>query len=107
MGVKMNLCNCLIVLAFAKAITSCTSVTKAEDQIASIQVDIDLITFHKDFAAADEETLPSLKQKFPLFFPERVPDSVWIAKIKGQDMIHNVLETGRCDATCGVLFSRI
>jgi gliding motility-associated lipoprotein GldB len=92
MGIKMNLSKYLIVLAFAKAITSCTSVTKAEDEIASIHLDIDLITFHRDFAAANEETLPSLKQKFPVFFPERVPDSVWIAKIKGQDMIHNVLE---------------
>jgi gliding motility-associated lipoprotein GldB len=89
---KMNLFKYLTILVFAKAITSCTSVTKVEDEIANIQLDIHLTTFHKDFAAASEENLPSLKQEFPIFFPERVPDSIWISKIKGRDAIHNVLE---------------
>jgi gliding motility-associated lipoprotein GldB len=88
---KMNLFKYLTILTFAKAITSCTSVTKVEDQIANIQVDIHLTTFHKDFAAVSEENLPDLKKEFPMFFPQRIPDSIWISKLKGQDAIHNIL----------------
>jgi len=68
-------------LAFAKAFTSCTPTHKVEEEIANIQVDVDLVTFHKEFANANAADLPRLKKEFPLFFPPRVPDSLWIFKI--------------------------
>lgn len=89
---KMHLFKFFIILAFAKAMTSCTSIHKVEEEIANIQVDVDLITFHKEFAMANAADLPSLKEKFPLFFPPRVPDSLWILKLTGKDTIHNALE---------------
>jgi gliding motility-associated lipoprotein GldB len=90
---KINLFRFFIILAFAKAFTSCTPSHKVEEEIANIQVDIDLITFHKEFAIANAADLPNLKEKFPLFFPPRVPDSLWISKLTGKDTIHNALET--------------
>ena len=95
---KMNLIKFFIILAFAKAITSCTPTHKVEEEIANIQVDVDLITFHKEFASANAADLPNLKEKFPLFFPPRVPDSMWISKLMGKDTIHNALEIAVRDA---------
>jgi gliding motility-associated lipoprotein GldB len=89
---KINLYKTFIVLAFAKALLSCTSTNKVEEEIANIPLDVDLITFHKDFADANASDLQELKNEFPLFFPVRVSDSVWIAKIQGKDTIHTVLE---------------
>lgn len=81
-----------VVLAFAKAIISCTSTNKVEEEINNIPLDVDLITFHKEFAEADPVDLPRLKNEFPLFFPARVSDSLWIAKLVGKDTIHNTLQ---------------
>lgn len=89
---KINLYKIFIILAFAKALSSCTSTNKVEEEIASIPLDVDLIAFHQVFAAAKTNDLPKLKDDFPLFFPTRVTDSVWIAKMQGKDTIHNVLE---------------
>lgn len=89
---KINLYKIFIILAFAKALLSCTSTNEVEEEIANIPLDVDLVTFHKDFAKTETSDLQDLKNKFPLFFPSRVSDSVWIAKMQGKDTIHNVLE---------------
>jgi gliding motility-associated lipoprotein GldB len=89
---KINLYKIFIILAFAKALSSCTSISEVEEEIANIPLDVDLIAFHKDFAKAETSDLEDLKNKFPLFFPARVSDSIWVAKMQGKDTIHNVLE---------------
>jgi len=65
---KMNLSRFFIILAFAKAFTSCTPTHKVEEEIANIQVDVDLVTFHKEFANANAADLPRLKKNSLSFF---------------------------------------
>ena len=89
---KIKLFKFFVIIAFAKAITSCTSTSKVEESISNIPLDVELIQFHKEFADAKEKDLSTLKGEYPLFFPVTVPDSVWISKMEGRDSIHNVLE---------------
>lgn len=95
---KIKLFKFFIIIAFAKAITSCTSTTKVEEEISNIPIDVKFIQFHKEFSNAQKGELPTLKEDYPLFFPATVPDSVWISKMEGRDSIHNVLETAVNDA---------
>ena len=41
--------------------------------------------FEQDFYSHKGEDLEDLKKKYPLFFPENTPDSIWMAKIKDKD----------------------
>ncbi|BAO54339.1 gliding motility lipoprotein GldB [Nonlabens marinus] len=82
----------LLVFAFAKAIISCTQEPKLEQEIQAIPLQVELVRFHEEFANAQLSDLPRLKEQFPQFFPTVVSDSIWKAKIAGQDTIQNVLE---------------
>jgi len=89
---KVKVIQFFVVLAFAKAILSCTSTTKLEEEISTIPVDVELVKFHEEFAQAEAGDLQVLKEKFPKFFPKRIPDSLWIAKMTGKDSIQSILE---------------
>lgn len=55
---------------------------KIPNQIADIPVNFDVLRFDKEFAASNQEDLPALKSKYPYFFPEQYPDSIWHLKLK-------------------------
>jgi len=78
--------------AFAKAMTSCVQESTLEQEIQSIPLQVALVPFHEDFATADVDELPRLKEQFPQFFPASVEDSIWEAKLLGKDTIQNILE---------------
>jgi hypothetical protein len=78
--------------AFAKAISSCADDSRIKEEIAAIEVGFEVIPFHQIFSEANPADLDELKQTFPQFFPQRVPDSVWMGKMLGRDTIQNVLE---------------
>ncbi len=65
-----------ILLLFA-----CDSKSKVEQEIEEIPVEFDIMRFDKEFDATTPETLASIKQKYPVFFPRQFHDSVWIARI--------------------------
>ena len=69
---------------------SCDDGSKLEKEIEKIPINVDIIRFDKEFAAATPETLPRLKAEFPAFFPKQYSDSVWIEKLK--DTLQNQLE---------------
>ncbi|WP_228547251.1 gliding motility lipoprotein GldB [Nonlabens antarcticus] len=82
----------LIVLAFAKALTSCTQESKLEEQIQAMPLQVEFVKFHEEFANAQVADLSTLKREFPQFFPVYIKDSIWEAKINGKDTIQNILE---------------
>ena len=45
----------------------------------------ELVTFHKQFYDADEETLKQLKTKHPFLFPKTTNDQVWLSKINNPE----------------------
>lgn len=56
---------------------SCNSKSKVEVAIEAIPMDIEILRFDKEFAAANISDLPDLKRKYPVFFPEQFHDSIW------------------------------
>ena len=78
-------CRVLVVL------WSCQNETKLEEEISKLDVDFKMERFDMAFANASIEELPKLKDNFPFFFSERVPDSIWIDKMK--DTLQKELNT--------------
>ncbi|WP_461532053.1 gliding motility lipoprotein GldB [Sinomicrobium sp.] len=61
---------------------SCKGDHGLEDQISKIPIELHLNRFDKDFSEAEPADLPRLKTSYPFLFPDRYPDSIWIAKMK-------------------------
>ncbi len=94
----MALTNCNIfsamkyfVLALLGAfLFSCNSKSEVEGEIEKIPINVEIIRFDKEFAAATIDELPMLKAEFPAFFPKQYNDSIWIEKLT--DTLQNQLE---------------
>lgn len=69
---------------------SCNNESKVEQEIEKIPINVEIIRFDREFAAATPETLPKLKAEFPAFFPEQYNDSIWIGKLN--DTLQDQLE---------------
>ncbi len=68
-----------LVMLFAICI-ACTD-DKKERDISQIRVAFKLFRFDLEFARTEPEELNRLKLEYPFFFPEKVPDSIWLAKL--------------------------
>ena len=79
-----------LIIFFATLVFSCNSKNEVEKEIEKISIDVEIIRFDKDFAAATPQDLPKLKAEYPLFFPQQYNDSVWIEKLG--DTLQNQLE---------------
>jgi gliding motility-associated lipoprotein GldB len=88
----LKILRVLLLLAFAKALTACNEKSKIEAEVQKVTVQVPFYAFHQEFAQANPANLNQLKSKYPDFFPSRIPDSVWISKLNGQDTIQNILE---------------
>ncbi|EAS18599.1 gliding motility protein GldB [Flavobacteria bacterium BBFL7] len=92
---KYKIYRCFKYLAFAKALfilSSCNDSSKVEQDIAAIPIHSEIKLFHEEFAQSGPDDLDHLKQTYPMLFPQRFADSVWIAKLTGADTIQSVLE---------------
>ena len=70
-----------IFIFLAVLVFSCDSKSKLEKEIEQIPISFEVIRFDQKFASVTPETLPVLKAEFPFLFPERYPDSLWLARI--------------------------
>lgn len=61
---------------------SCDRKSNIEKEIEAIPMDIEILRFDKEFAAAGISELPFLKKKYPVFFPEQFHDSVWVGRMQ-------------------------
>ena len=71
----------LILLSLFLILSSCSRDSKLNSEAEVVEIDLEVVRFDQEFAEATPETLPSLKAKYPKLFPDRVPDSLWIAKM--------------------------
>jgi len=75
---------------FTILLVACDSTSENEKEIEAIPIDVNIVRFDKEFAAATVQDIPKLKKKFPLFFPKRFADSVWVNRI--QDTLQQQLD---------------
>lgn len=64
------------------SLLSCDSKSAVEKEIEAIPMDISILRFDKEFAAATPEDLPRLKRDYKIFFPEQFHDSIWIGRME-------------------------
>ncbi|RFN59781.1 gliding motility lipoprotein GldB [Marixanthomonas ophiurae] len=70
--------------------TACDSKSKKEKEIEAIPMDVQVVRFDKEFAAASVQDIPKLKKEYPQFFPKQFADSVWVSRI--QDTLQQQLD---------------
>lgn len=68
----------LLILVFI--FTSCDSLSKEEQEIEKISLDLKVSRFDKKFAQVNADNLSELKAEYPYLFPEKFTDSMWLAK---------------------------
>ena len=71
----------LLFLVCLMLFSACRESPKILDEVSSIELDFQLMRFDRDFANANPDDLPKLKQQYPMLFPEQYPDSIWEAKM--------------------------
>lgn len=72
----------------------CNPTDKVEAEIATINADVNVSRFDREFAAAKVSDLPNLKKAYPFLFPMQYPDSIWEAKMKDTIQIELFSEVG-------------
>ena len=72
----------LLTILIAVSLFSCKDESKVEEAVAQIPVEFKVERFDQVFWGSKPEELPSIKAKYPFFFPEGNPDSVWVNKLK-------------------------
>ncbi len=77
------------------ALSGCRQTNTAEDNIATMDLDLKLSRFDREFADARPEDLPDLKEQYPFLFPAQYPDSLWIKKMQDSLQIELMEEVGR------------
>jgi gliding motility-associated lipoprotein GldB len=73
----------------------CQDQSKLNSDAEALDINLEIKRFDLEFAKASPEDLPALKSKYPKLFPEQIPDSLWIAKMKSdlqQEINAEVLE---------------
>lgn len=74
--------NKLLYLFVFLLILSCDNDAALEKEISKIPVETTIYRFDQEFASANVETLPGLKNKYPYLFPEDYHDSIWVNRMQ-------------------------
>lgn len=61
---------------------SCEKDPKIDSKISGIRIDFEVERFDQLFSNSNPNNLPSLKQNYPFLFSSRIPDSIWVNKMK-------------------------
>nr|WP_321235897.1 gliding motility lipoprotein GldB [uncultured Psychroserpens sp.] len=83
----------IVILSFiVLSFFSCKDDNALEAEISKIETNFIVERFDRAFANAKPESLAELKDTFPFLFPKRVPDSIWIERMKdsNQVLLHKV-----------------
>lgn len=70
----------IVLFVFASLLFGCKKTSEIEKKIEEIPVSLKLTRFEQRFFDTKPENFDKLKSEFPDFFPQGVPDSVWINK---------------------------
>lgn len=74
-----------ILLIVAVLLVNCGKKDKLNVDVSAIEAEVKVKRFEQDFYSSDGSNLATLKQKYPKLFPERTPDSIWVAKMQDKD----------------------
>ena len=103
-----------ILFLVAFTLFGCDNSGDIEKDISKIPIEASVIRFDKQFANTSIDSLGSLKEKFPMFFSKRIPDSIWISRMQSplhQEMADEILKIfsnqTNLVATLGPLFQHI
>ena len=82
--IDMNLLMRIYIIAIfvVTAFISCDKKSKVENAVEAIPLELKVYRFDKAFFDCPPDELANLKAEYPFFFPNGVPDSVWIAKMQ-------------------------
>jgi len=85
--------NSFLIFFLSLWLTSCGFSSKENIDVSVIEAEFLVSRFDIDFYNTTARTLKETKKKYPLFFPENVPDSIWISKLNDKDERTLFLET--------------
>lgn len=74
---RIFLVSCILSLMFF----SCNKKSADEKKIEALPVQIKIDRFDQVFFESSPKDLQKIKKRYPFFFPEGIPDSVWVNKI--------------------------
>ncbi len=74
--------NSALIICMLCLLGSCKMEKEIQADIAKQSVELKVLRFDKEFAAATPDNLSDIKSKYPYFFPSQYTDSIWIAKIQ-------------------------
>ncbi len=74
---RIFLVSCILSLMFF----SCNKKSAVEKKIEALPVQIKIDRFDQVFFESSPKDLQKIKKRYPFFFPEGIPDSVWVNKI--------------------------
>lgn len=77
---------CLVLIS-SLLFLSCEDAPEVLPEVTAIDLDLEVVRFDQIFAQANEANLKEIKAQFPLFFPERYADSIWINRMR--DTVQN------------------
>lgn len=73
---------------------SCNTTNETEKKIAAINLDYEMVYFHKEyFSISDERELNMLKKKYPFLFPLNVPNTFWLNKINDEKALYQIVDS--------------
>lgn len=62
--------------------SACEEDSQIESEISKIDIDVTVERFDLAYTNAQPKDLPKLKADYPFLFSERIPDSVWVERMK-------------------------
>lgn len=74
--------SCILFSLILLFVWGCKEENKISDEVAEINVDLQLSRFDQEFSNATTNDISGLKQKYPYLFPSQYPDSIWELKLK-------------------------
>ena len=83
----------IIVFLLISNLWACKKSNSIDKDIAKIDINFDVERFDRIFAESTPEDLPNLKEAFPFLFSSKIPDSIWVNKMKDSLQIELLNET--------------
>ena len=77
--------KCFFIFSLFTILFSCDQKQENQIDVSAVNINFTIDRFDIDFYTTKEESLSKTKEKYPLFFPENTPDSVWVQKIYNKD----------------------
>src|SRR5690606_22623206 len=82
LGNYFNIKIYFLVLSFIfLLVMGCREGDKVGKEIANIDTGMRISRFDREFARANPEDIPRLKQSYPYLFPIQYADSIWLLKL--------------------------